>query len=223
MLVKNGRRTKNVAEVPAIAIRIQMVFCHELANRVIPHKVIRIIEINFLNGDAVAGYRVAVIRNSLGNPVMTSNDFHIPDIVFVTEDYAIAFCRAVFFDQLSQVLNPFARAVDKGQSGGNDQIFVDAGIFNQWIKGQYSFIRIGAFRGAHANVLFVKAAFIKDAFRFVVDVGRSLVAIAVGRTINHAFVKVGLNLVGLIMVCRVGNEALWSQGTKRIIVTGSHG
>ena len=45
----------------------------------------------------------------------------------------------------------------------------------------------------------------------------------VGRTINHAFVKVGLNLVGLIMVCRVGNEALWSQGTKRIIVTGSHG
>src|SRR5699024_12425601 len=88
VLIKNISSPKDMAEVPTIFIRVEVVFLNEFFDAVRPHKVIRVIKVNLLDCYSISSYGIRVIGDPLSNPVVTSDDFHIPHIIFV-DDYNI--------------------------------------------------------------------------------------------------------------------------------------
>src|SRR5699024_632471 len=98
VLIKNISSTKDMAEDPTIVIRVEVVFLNEFLDAVRPHKVIRVIKVNLLKCYSISSYGITVIGNPLSNPVVTSDDFHIPYIFFVAEYNTVSFSRTVFGD-----------------------------------------------------------------------------------------------------------------------------
>ena len=170
----------------------------------------------------VAGYGVGVIGNSLGNPVVAGDNFHVPDVVFVGEDHPVTFRGAVLSDEVPQVGNPFLGRLNEGQDHCHNHVFVEAGFEVEWVKGQHPFVGVDAFGCRHADVIFVKAVFVVDPLGGQIDVGYPLVAGAVGRPVADEVVEVGLNLVGVVLVSRVDHEALRGQRTVSVVVSGRH-
>ncbi len=77
--------SKNVAEIPTFMVRIQVVFFNEFLNSFTPHKVIWIIKVNLLNSNTVTSCCITIIGNTLSNPVVSRDNFHIPYFIFVTK------------------------------------------------------------------------------------------------------------------------------------------
>src|SRR5699024_6840719 len=98
MLVEYVSSPKDMAEVPTIFIRVEVVFLNEFLDAVRPHKVIRVIKVNLLDCYSISSYGIRVIGDPLSNPVVTSDDFHIPYIFFVAEYNTVSFSRSVFGD-----------------------------------------------------------------------------------------------------------------------------
>src|SRR5699024_9938519 len=77
--------TKNMTEVPAFMIWVQMVFFNKFLNTFTPHEVIRIIKVNLFNRNSITSCSVTIIWNALSYPVVTCNNFHVPNFIFITE------------------------------------------------------------------------------------------------------------------------------------------
>lgn len=222
VLVEEVSGTENMAEIPAVLVRVQVVLFDELLNSLRPHKVVRVAKVDLLDGNPVSGDGVGIIWNPLGNPVVPGDDFHVPNIVFVTEDDPISLSRTVLFDQTAQVANPFFSTVDEGKGGGNDEVFVNSGFGVQGVKRKDPLVGINTFSCAHADILGVKAAFVKNPLVLVIDVRRPLVAVAISWTVDDTVVEVSLDLVRVVAVGRVDNQPHWVQWAKGVVITGSH-
>ena len=209
VLVEDVSRPEDVAEVPAMLVRVEVVIFDKLPDSFGPHEVIGVVEVNLLDGDPVPGDRVGVVRDPLGNPVVTGDDFHVPDIVLVGEDDPVPFGGTVLLDQPAEVTNPILGTVDERQGGADDQVFIDPAFRVQRVAGEDPLVGVDTLRGAHADVLLVEAALVEDPFVNVVDIWRPLVAVAIGGPVNHALVQVGLYLVGVVVVGRVGDQLHW--------------
>ena len=68
---------------------------NEFLDAVRPHKVVRIIKVDFFDCDLVGCNGIAVIGNPNGNPVMPGCDFHIPDFIAVVKLNPVSFSGTV--------------------------------------------------------------------------------------------------------------------------------
>lgn len=196
---------------------------HEVLDAVTPDEVIRVGEVDLLNGDLVGGDGVGVIRDALGDPVVTGDDFHVPNVVFVREKHGIAGRRAVLFDQLAQILNGVAGAFNERQGHVDDEIFVQA-VFDQRIKSQGPFVAVSRFGRGHGHVFLVDPGFFVVAFVLGVNVGHRVVAVAVFRQIGLKAVERGFHVQALLPVPGwMHVKPVRCEDVERVVVARDHG
>ena len=112
MVVQLGIGTEDVAEVPLVIVRVKLVGIDKLPDTVRPHVVVRIVEVDLLDGDLVGRDGIAVVGNPDGNSVVTGGNFHVPDLILVVELDPVALGGTVLSYQLAQAFNPFPGGVD---------------------------------------------------------------------------------------------------------------
>ena len=81
-----------------------------LLNTITPHEVLRIVEINFSDGDTIGGNCIAIIGNALGYPMMPASDLHVPDLMRISKQDRITSSAAIAFDKFAQIANSLTRA-----------------------------------------------------------------------------------------------------------------
>ena len=115
MMIFLGIGAEDVAEVPLISIRIQVMTINKILDAVCPHVVVRIVEIDRLNGNLISRNRITIVRDADGDPLMAGHDFHVPDFVLIVKLHAVAFSRSILFHEITEIPDAFARTVDKRQ------------------------------------------------------------------------------------------------------------
>ena len=134
-----------------------------------------VIKIEIVDAKLVGNNRAFVVRNTAGDPMVSTDGFDVPDFVHIRNDDAVRFVRPVCFEQFSEALHTFARGVDVRQHEGDDVLFADAAWgfrltigfvgrlqCDQRVGAEYALVDGDGFGGAHGHVAFVDASFRKD-------------------------------------------------------------
>ena len=134
-----------------------------------------VIKIEIVDAKLVGNNRAFVVRNTAGDPMVSTDGFDVPDFVHIRNDDAVRFVRPVCFEQFSEALHTFARGVDVRQHEGDDVLFANAARdfrlscdFVGWLQcdqrvgAEYALVDGDGFGGAHGHVAFVDASFRKD-------------------------------------------------------------
>ena len=116
-------------EIKTVTMRIQRVFTDKITNVTLPHKVLRVVKINLLNRHLVGYHRVTVIRDPLGDPIVTGTRFKIPGFIAVSKQNPVGLRRAVMRHDGTQPLDAFTSGFDVGQ-GDRDHGFFTNAIFD---------------------------------------------------------------------------------------------
>ena len=176
-------RAENVAEIPAFFIGVEVMGFDKLLNAFTPSKIVGVVKIDLLNRNLIGRNRIRIIRDTLGNPVMAGDDFHVPNAIFVGKEHRVTSWRTILFDELAKVFNAMTSRFNERQYHINNQVFIQT-FFDKRIKTQCPFIAISAFRCRHCNVTFINAAFFVVAKFIVFNVWNRVVAITIFRQIR---------------------------------------
>ena len=91
VVVLFGIGTEDMPKVPTLIIGIEMILFHKWSNAICPGKILAVAKVDVFNGNLIGRHGIAVIRNTHGNPVVTSSNFHVPDLILINELNAVAF------------------------------------------------------------------------------------------------------------------------------------
>ena len=181
-------RAENVAEVPTFFVGIEMMVFNKFLNAFAPGKIVGVFEVNLLNGNLIGRNGISVVRDTLSDPVMAGDDFHVPDTVFVREQDRITCGRTVLFDQLAEVFNAMARGFDEWQHHVNDQIFIKT-VFDKRIEAQRPFITVSTFGCGHRDIALVDTTFFVVAELIIFNIRNGIIAITIFRQVRLKPIK----------------------------------
>ena len=167
-----------------------------------------ILQVETVDAGLIGIYDVAVIRHSFGDPVVSAQGLHPPDLIDIGKGHAVHLIGAVFLDERRGAQYAFARAADVGKNDGNKVFFADpAGLHGSFLRGrvindqgiraQDSLVGGDGFCGGHRYVCGVDACASPDAFA-VQGVGHCAVAKGIVRKIYFDMADDGYVVPGLI-------------------------
>ena len=117
---------KNFSEIERFRMRIQVMLFYEFLQTIRPHVVFRIVKIDEILCHLVCGYRIRIVRNSRCCPMMSGDDFHVPDIVSVRKQDSVSLRRTVLFNQTSKIFDAFFCGVDVRSHHVLERVFSQA-------------------------------------------------------------------------------------------------
>lgn len=218
--VLDGGRTKDVAEVVAFTIGVEVVLLNQVLEVSAGHVVFMVVKVKVVDVKAVWCHYVSVVGNTDSGPVMTGDTFEPPYFIVVGEANSVGLIGTILFQQATEAFDPFAGAVDVWQSDGWHVFFTDTFV-NQWVHTEDTAIGRDGFGGSHCDVIAVNTSGCPEP----VAVDGFWCRGVLERVVRQVDVELAEHgLVVARLVCGTNHdELLWVQRFVAVFVTGDDG